>query len=84
MLASICSIPPPNNDWLISPVIYLGTESTLQFAARSAYANFGLERLSVLISNTNDEPGSFVPVQTDAYLSCLWNGRLSILFICLE
>ncbi|HPB18575.1 MAG TPA: choice-of-anchor J domain-containing protein [Candidatus Cloacimonas sp.] len=69
MLASICSMPPPNNDWLISPVIHLGTESSLQFVARSAYANFGLERLSILISNTDDELGSFVPIQADAYLS---------------
>ncbi|MDD3606337.1 MAG: choice-of-anchor J domain-containing protein, partial [Candidatus Cloacimonas acidaminovorans] len=69
MLASICCIPPPNNDWLISPVIHLGTASSLQFKARSAYANFGLERLSVLISNINSEPASFVPLHQNTYIA---------------
>ena len=68
MLASICCIPPPNNDWLISPVIHLGTDSTLKFKARSAFANFGLERLSVLISNTNSEPAAFVPLHQNTYI----------------
>ncbi len=69
MLASICAIPPPNNDWLISPAIHLGTNSRLNFVARSAFANFGLERLCVLISNTTSEIHSFTTLNSGSYIS---------------
>ncbi|MEN6445156.1 MAG: choice-of-anchor J domain-containing protein, partial [Candidatus Cloacimonas sp.] len=69
MLASLCAIPPPNNDWFISPPIHLGANSRLNFAAKSAFANFGLERMCVLISNTTSEIASFTPLNSGPYIA---------------
>lgn len=68
MLASMACYPPPNNDWLISPRLQLGSNPALTFWARSHTADYGLERLRVLISGTGVEPGDFVAVNTGNWL----------------
>lgn len=68
MLASLACMQPPNNDWLISPSIHLGTQATLSFKARSYTSAYGLERLKVLISTTGDTPAAFQPLHAANYL----------------
>lgn len=68
MLASLSALTPPNNDWLISPSMQLGSQPELSFWARSHTGDYGLERLKVLISTTDDDPGSFLPLHTSAWL----------------
>lgn len=67
MLACFSSLTPPNQDWLISPRLFLGTGPQLSFFARSHTADFGLERLRVLISTTGSDPASFVSVNASPY-----------------
>lgn len=70
MLMAMSSLNPPNNDWLISPAIHLGQNPIqLSFMARSATADYGLERLRVLISNTDANPASFTALNQGNYLS---------------
>ncbi len=69
LLMSASAMTPPNNDWLIFPGLYLGNSCVLEFAARSLTAAYGLERLRVLISTTDDNPQSFSPLQAEDWLS---------------
>ncbi|MDY0152602.1 MAG: choice-of-anchor J domain-containing protein, partial [Candidatus Cloacimonas sp.] len=69
MLLAMSSLSPPNNAWLISPAINLGTDGSLSFFARSAYADYGLERLRVLISVTDAAPASFSAISLGEYLT---------------
>ena len=50
MAASFAAIHGPNNDWLITPRIQLGTNSAIRFYARSHTAVYGLERFRVGVS----------------------------------
>jgi len=50
MAASFGATIAPNKDWLITRRINLGTNSSLQFYARSHTANYGLERFRVGVS----------------------------------
>lgn len=68
MAAAISALNPPNNDWLISPALHLGNTAALRFMARSATADYGLERLRVLISTTVPDPSAFTAISTGAYL----------------
>lgn len=69
MLASLSATSPPNDDWLISPRLNLGTEPELRFWARSHTANYGLERLRVLLSVTTADPTSFTPLNAGNWIS---------------
>lgn len=69
MLMAMSSLVPPNNDWLISPGIHLGQTASLTFQARSAVADYGLERLRVLISTTGTTPVSFTAINPGNYLA---------------
>jgi len=68
-LMSMSALTPPNNDWLISPRFFTGADATLTFRARSYTASYGLERLKVLVSETDTEPGSFSMINPAPYLS---------------
>lgn len=48
-----------NNDWLISPKIQLGTNSSFEAYVKSLTANYGLEKYKIMISTTNTEEASF-------------------------
>lgn len=69
MLFSPDAINPPDNNWLISPLIYLGKSPSLSFWARSATADYGLERLRVLVSTGGLDPASFTPIHTMPWLA---------------
>jgi PKD repeat protein len=66
--ACFSSISHPNNDWLISPLIELGTAGQLKFWVKSYSSQYSLERYKVGISTTNTEPGSFTIISAGSYL----------------
>jgi hypothetical protein len=57
-----------NNDWLISPLIELGTNGRLKFWVKSYTSNYGLERYKVGVSVTNNQPASFTIISGESYL----------------
>ena len=64
---AIASNGGQNNDWLISPQLSLGTDSELNFWAKSYTSQYGLERLKVGISTTGNNPEDFTFISTDPY-----------------
>lgn len=69
MLISPDALNPPDNNWLISPSIYLGVNPSLSFWARSFTDVYGLERLKVLVSTSEAEPNSFIPLHGSPWLN---------------
>jgi len=69
MAASFNVQTPPNNDWLITPRLQLGSAPSLNFWARSHTVDYGLERLRVLISTTDADPASFTSLNSGNWLS---------------
>ncbi|GAB1468465.1 hypothetical protein MASR2M64_11940 [Candidatus Cloacimonadota bacterium] len=69
MLMAMSSLNPPNNDWLISPAVHLTQSASLTFKARSAVADYGLERLRVLVSTSDTNPASFTAINQGSYLA---------------
>ncbi len=57
-----------DNKWLISPEVSINETSQLSFWARTYTAQYGLERIQVLVSTTNAEPGSFTKISAGDYL----------------
>lgn len=57
-----------NNDWLISPQVALGTNSSVSFWVKSFTAQYGLERYKVGVSTTNTDPASFTIISGASYL----------------
>ncbi len=58
--ASFAAVESANNDWMISPRITLGTQSSVTFWARSHATSNGLERIRVGVStNSNPLPATF-------------------------
>ena len=55
------SMPPhnPNNKWLISPRLTLGTNSKLDLWVMTYNTNYGLERYRIAVSTTDMNPSSF-------------------------
>ncbi len=54
----------PNNDWLISPKVQLGTGSTFTMWVKTYTNQWGLERYKVGVSTTNNSPASFTIIST--------------------
>lgn len=50
MVASFAAQAPPNNDWIVTPRMHLGTDSAIKFFARSYNNTNGLERFRVGVS----------------------------------
>jgi len=66
--ASFAATTPPNNDWLISPPLAAGTNTSVSFWVKSYTSQYGLERYKVGISTTNTDPGSFTIISGTTYL----------------
>ncbi len=62
MLACFDSANPPNNDWLISPPLHLGTASSFEFWAQSYTAVYGFEKFNILISTSGTDPSDFISI----------------------
>jgi len=96
-VASFAAMNPPNNDYLITPLLQLGLDSYVSFYAKSHTAQYGLEQLSVLVS-TNPDPNDIasyepisgnnnilIPAQWGEYvydLSAYDNSAVHIAFNC--
>jgi photosystem II stability/assembly factor-like uncharacterized protein len=62
-MAAVPPDPPEyNNDWMISPQITLGTNSSITFWVKSYSDEYGLEKYNVLVSTTDMDPGSFTSI----------------------
>jgi hypothetical protein len=57
--ACLAAMTPPNDDWLISPKIALGTGSSLTFWVKSYTDQYGLEKYNAAVSVTDSLPASF-------------------------
>lgn len=66
--ACFASLTHPNNDWIFSPLIELGTNGRLKFWVKSYTSNYGLERYKVGVSTTNTNPASFTIISGGGYL----------------
>lgn len=56
-----------NDDWLISPQINLGMNSNINMWVKSYTDQYGLERYNVLVSTTDNDPGSFESISGTTY-----------------
>jgi PKD repeat protein/uncharacterized protein YfaP (DUF2135 family) len=58
-----------NNDWLITPPIDLGTNSSLSLWVKSFTDQYGLERYKIGVSTTNTTPSSFTIISGSSHLT---------------
>ncbi len=69
MAASFAATQPPNNDYMVSPRVHLGTNSSVKFYARSHTSTYGLERFRVAVSlNPNVIPQGWQYVSGPEYV----------------
>jgi len=54
--------PETNDDWIISPQIELGDNSSISFWVKSYTDQYGLEKYRVAVSTTDNNPGSFTVI----------------------
>jgi PKD repeat protein len=71
--ACFVSTTHQNYDWIISPLIELGSNGHLKFWVKSYTANYGLERYKVGVSTTNPNPSSFTFISGHTYLEAQAN-----------
>ena len=58
-----------NNDWLISPQLLAGSNTSVSFYVKSYTSKFGLERYRVGVSTTDTHPDSFTILTGPNYLT---------------
>ncbi|MEI7490488.1 MAG: choice-of-anchor J domain-containing protein [Bacteroidota bacterium] len=60
------SVPPsnPNDKWLISPRLTLGTNSEMDLWVMTYNSAYGLERYNIAVSTTDNNPSSFTYLQS--------------------
>ena len=58
-----------NNDWLISPPLLAGSNTSVSFYVKSYTSKFGLERYRVGVSTTDTNPESFTILTGPNYLT---------------
>jgi hypothetical protein len=56
-----------NDDWMISPVLNLGSTSEISFMAKSYTADYGMERFAVAVSTGSTTPADFTVISTGTY-----------------
>jgi len=61
------AVNPPNNDWLISPIL-TGDAQTISFYAKSATDEYGMERLTVYYSTSGTETSDFIKISEGDYM----------------
>ncbi|MDX9771715.1 MAG: choice-of-anchor J domain-containing protein, partial [Tenuifilaceae bacterium] len=66
--ACFASVTAPNNDWLISPKMPVGSGTTVSFWAKSYVADYGLERFKVGVSTTGTNPADFTIVSPGSFV----------------
>jgi hypothetical protein len=61
--ACFSSVPPKtNNDWLISPQLVLGSNSSISFYVKSYTNQYGLDKYEVAVSVTGNEMADFTVI----------------------
>lgn len=68
LAASISSPSWDNNDWMISPLLSIGSGAELSFWAKSYTASYGLERFRVKISGGSTSTADFVNLSGVNYI----------------
>lgn len=66
--ACFSATSPPNNDWLITPLVKIETGFSFKFWAKSVTSQWGLERFKVGVSSGGITPASFTVISEDNYL----------------
>ncbi len=64
--ACFASLNPPNNDWLITPV--MNNPGQISFWAKSFNSTYGLERFRVGVSTTGTAPANFTIISGAGYI----------------
>lgn len=67
-IVSFCPTLPPNDDWLISPLMFIEDDTTVSFMAKSIVEDYGLERFNVFVSLGSTEPEDFTLISGDTYV----------------
>jgi subtilisin family serine protease len=65
--SSIPSEGSTNDDWLISPKVQLGTNSSFTVWVKSHTDQYGLERYRIGVSTTTNDPSAFTIISSGAY-----------------
>lgn len=69
MAASFAATTAPNNDWIVTPRVHLGTGSAIKFFAKSQTDTYGLERFRIGISTLPGiYPAGFTYVTGTTYI----------------
>ena len=58
-----------NNDWMITPKMQMGTQTSLSFYAKSYTIQWGNEKLNVLVSTTGTDPSNFTKISGSTPIS---------------
>jgi PKD repeat protein len=76
------SVPPmnPNNKWLITPKVSLGSNPKIEFWVMAYNNIYGDEKYNVAVSTSDANPSSFVPVNTTPEIApSAWTKRSYLL-----
>ena len=65
--ACMASTTPDNNDWLISPKVQLGANSSFNLWVKSHTDTYGLERYKIGVSTTTNDPSAFTIISSGSY-----------------
>jgi len=68
LAACFASTAPPNNDWMITPMVNIAAGSNVSFWAKSYTDAYGLERFRVGVSTTGMDPADFTIVSPGDYV----------------
>ncbi len=68
LAACFAATAPPNNDWMITPEVYIDNGYQLSFFAKSYTDQYGLERFKVGVSTTGLNPEDFTIISEGAYV----------------
>ncbi len=66
-LACFASTTPINNDWLISPLLEVGSFGDVSFWLKSITTDYGMERFNVLVSTGSTDVSDFTQISTGNY-----------------
>ncbi len=68
LAACFAATAPPNDDWLVTPMVNVAAGSNLSFWAKSYTADYGLERFRVGVSTTGMDPADFTIISEGDYV----------------
>ncbi len=66
--ASFAATTPPNNDFMVTPLIAASSTTQMSFFAKSYTDQYGLERFKVAVSTTGTDPADFTVISSGDYV----------------